>query len=839
MRMAHPEEKKPAMAVAAAEPSGANENLKARVIHEEMKTSYLDYAMSVIVGRALPDVRDGFKPVHRRVLHTMNELGNYSDKAYKKSARVVGDCLGKYHPHGDTAVYDTIVRMAQDFSLRYPLVDGQGNFGSIDADSAAAMRYTEVRMAKLAEEMLSDIDKDTVDMVPNFDGTLEEPTVMPSRIPNLLINGSSGIAVGMATNMPPHNLGEVCDALAHFIDHPDCSVPDLMQFVKGPDFPTGGLLCGTSGVYSAYTTGRGSLTVRAKAEIQHHKDRAVIIVSEIPYMVTKSRLVEHIAELINEKKIDGISDLRDESDRDGIRVVVELKRDANADVVMNQLYEHTQMQTNFGVINLALVNGETKILSLTDLVRLYVEHRKDVITRRSQYELAKAEERAHILEGLKIALSNIDEIIKIAKASPDPKSAIATFIVRFKLTEKQAQAILDMKIQRLTGLERTKIDSEHAELLETISRLKRLLADITLVLAAIKADVQDIKEKYADARRTQIVESVGDLVVEDLIPHEQDVVTITSRGYIKRLPLSEYETQKRGGRGLIGVEAKEEDFATDILVADTHDYILFFTDKGRVHWLKVYAIPEAGRYSAGKAIVNLLELQSERVAALIPVREFTENDYLVFATKEGVVKKTPLSDYGNPRKGGIIALNLYDGDSLIEVKRTNGKKQLVLATKDGMAVRFEESDVRGTSRASAGVIGIRLSKGDELVSMAVVSGDADTILSVCENGYGKRTEVGEYRLQARGGHGVINIQASERNGSVVAARTVQDTDEIILVSSEGIIIRIPANGVNVIGRNTQGVRLMRQKDGAKVVALDVVPAGVVPGQEALPGAPAE
>jgi len=798
-----------------------NGNLKDRPIRDEMKESYLNYAMSVIVGRALPDVRDGLKPVHRRVLHTMNELGNHAGKPYKKSARVVGDCLGKYHPHGDTAVYDTMVRMVQDFSLRYPLIDGQGNFGSVDGDEAAAMRYTEVRMSKMAEEMLVDMDKGTVNFVPNFDGSLTEPTVLPSRFPNLLLNGSSGIAVGMATNMAPHNLSEVCDAVTHLIDNPGCGVNDLMKFVQGPDFPTGGLICGKSGIYSAYTTGKGSLTVRAKAEVKDVKERKRIIVTEIPFMVNKARLIEQIAELVNAKKIEGISDLRDESDREGLRIVIELKRDANPDVVLNQLYGHTYMQSTFGVINLALVNGETKVLSLTDLIRLYVEHRKEVLTRRSKFELAKAEERAHVLEGLRIALSRIDDVIRTVKSSDSPQAAAVSLMSGFGLTEKQAQAILDMKLQRLTSMERGKIDAEHKELLETITHLKRLLSDVKLILDVIKADMRELKESYGDERRTQITEEVGAIMVEDLIPHEQMVVTITNKGYIKRIALSEYEIQRRGGRGLIGVEAKEEDFATDLIVAGTHDYLLFFTDKGIVHWLKVYMVPEAGRYAAGKAIINLLDIKEEKIRAFIKVTEFTESDYLVFATRNGLVKKTSLAEYSNPRKGGIIALILRDGDGLISVKRTNGNNNLILATRDGMSVRFSEDGVRPVGRASMGVIGIRLSQGDELVGMAVAE-ESGTLLTVCENGYGKRTEVPEYRLQARGGYGVINIQATERNGKVVAVRSVREDDELMIVNSEGVIIRIPAREISVIGRNTQGVRLMKLAKGVKVVALDHV-----------------
>ena len=808
----------------------ANGNLKDRPIQDELKESYLNYAMSVIVGRALPDVRDGLKPVHRRVLHTMNELGNHSNKPYKKSARIVGDCLGKYHPHGDMAVYDSIVRMVQDFSLRYPLIDGQGNFGSIDGDEPAAMRYTEVRLSRIAEEMLADIDKETVDFVPNFDGSLKEPVVLPSRFPNLLVNGSSGIAVGMATNMPPHNLREVCDAICFYIDNPGCTVDDLMRFIQGPDFPTGGIICGRSGIRTAYATGKGSITVRAKVEVKEVKDHKRIIVTEIPFMVNKARLIEQIAELINEKRIEGISDLRDESDREGLRIVIELKRDANPDVVLNQLYNHTYMQSTFGVINLALVNGETKVLSLIDLARLYVEHRKDVITRRSRFELARAEERAHIVDGLRIALSRIDEVVRTLKASDSPQAAVSALVSGFGLTEKQAQAILDMKLQRLTSLEREKLDAEHAELLESIAQLKRMLSDERLILEAIKADMRDLKEKYGDDRRTQITDEAKDIMVEDLIPHERMVITITNRGYIKRISLSEYEIQRRGGKGLIGVEAKEEDFATNLIIADTHDYLLFFTDKGNVHWLKVYMIPEAGRYAAGKAIVNLLELKDEKVRAFIPMREFKETDYLIFATKKGMVKKTPLVEYSNPRRGGIIAVVLREGDDLIDVKMASKGKDIILATRNGMAIRFSEDEVRPVGRASIGVIGIRLEEGDEVVGMAVAE-EGETILTVCENGYGKRTEVSEYRRQGRGGQGVINIQTTERNGKVVAIRSVKDEDELVLVNSDGVIIRIPACDIPVIGRNTQGVRLMRLSEGVKVVALDRVAKEQAPSQQ--------
>ena len=816
----------------------SEQNLKDREIRDEMKESYLGYAMSVIVGRALPDVRDGLKPVHRRVLHTMNELGNASDKPYKKSARVVGDCLGKYHPHGDLAVYDTIVRMVQDFSLRYPLVDGQGNFGSVDGDSAAAMRYTEVRMAKAAEEMLEDIDKETVGFVPNFDGTLKEPVVLPAKLPNLLINGSSGIAVGMATNMPPHNLGEVCDAAVHFIDHPDATVQDLMALVPGPDFPTAGIICGRSGIMQAYATGKGALRVRAKAEIKEAKDRKRIIVTELPYMVNKAKLVEHIADLVNSKRLEGISDLRDESDREGMRVVIDLKRDANAEVVLNQLYEHTAMQSTFGVINLALVDSQPRILTLRDLVEQFVKHRKEMVTRRSMFELRQAEERAHLVEGLRVAVENIDLAVQIVKRADNPQVARQGLMSRFSLSEKQAQAILDMKLQRLTGLEREKLEAEHKELREKILLLKKLLSDVSLILKVVKDETLALKQRYGDARRTQISEEVGEFLVEDLIPHETSVVTITNSGYIKRIPLAEYEIQRRGGRGIIGVEAKEEDFATDMLVADTHDFLLFFTDKGRVHWLKVYRIPEAGRYAAGKAIVNLLEIQGEKICAFIPVREFSGEDYLIIATKNGIVKKTPLSEYSNPRRGGIIAITLKDGDDLIDVKRARSGHDVILASRDGMAIRFSEDEARSIGRTGMGVIGMRLRDGDEVVGMAIAE-PGEAILTICENGYGKRTPAEDYRQQARGGLGVINIQASERNGKAVAVRPVKDTDELMIVSSAGVIIRIPVRDISSIGRNTQGVRLMRLEKGQKIAAVARIATEAQKQQPAPPPAPRE
>ena len=794
-------------------------NVRTIDIEREMRGAYLDYAMSVIVARALPDARDGLKPVHRRILYAMQDLNLEQSKPYKKSARIVGDCLGKYHPHGDLAVYDTLVRMAQSFSLRYPLVDGQGNFGSVDGDSAAAMRYTEVRLAKPAEEMLADLEKQTVKFTPNFDGSLQEPSLLPGKMPNLLVNGSSGIAVGMATNMPPHNLCEVCDAITHYIDNPQCTIQDLMAFVQAPDFPTGALICGRSGVFSAYSTGKGSITVRAKAEIKEVKEkRQQIIVSEIPYQVNKARLIEQIAELVNEKKIEGISDLRDESDREGMRILVELKRDANADVVLNQLYEHTPMQTTFGIINLALVDGQPKVLTLKELIEQFVEHRTLVIIRRCKFELGEAEDRAHILEGLKVALAHIDEVVQTVKRAESPQAAKSALIAGFNLSEKQAQAILDMKLQRLTALERGKMEAEHKELLVTIAHLKTLLSEVKLIHAVIKADLAELRRKFGDARRTQVTEETGDITVEELIPREKVVVTITNSGYIKRMPLTEYETQRRGGRGVIGVEAKEEDFATDMMIANTHDHLLFFTDKGRVHWLKVYRIPEAGRYAAGRAIVNLLELKDEKIRAFIPVSEFREDEYLVICTRDGIVKRSSLSEYANPRRGGIIAVTMREGDDLIDARRTSGNQEIILATRNGMAIRFNENDARSIGRTGMGVIGIRLREGDHVIGMASVE-PGDTLLTICENGHGKRTPVDEYRQQSRGGYGVINIQATERNGKVVAVRAVTDDDELMIVNSNGVIIRISVKGISAIGRNTQGVRLMKLAAGERIVAV--------------------
>jgi len=787
-------------------------------IEDEMKNSYLDYAMSVIIGRALPDVRDGLKPVHRRVLYAMSELGMTSDKPYKKSARVVGEVLGKYHPHGDMAVYDSIVRMAQDFSHRYPLIDGQGNFGSIDGDEPAAMRYTEIRLDKFAEELLKDIEKQTVDFVPNFDETLKEPTVLPAALPNLLLNGSSGIAVGMATNIPPHNLGELIDGIIMVIDNPNATVEEIMQVLPGPDLPTGGFIAGSDGIKESYTTGRGKIILQAKAKIELLKNgKEAIIVSEIPYQVNKINLIQKIAELVRTKKIEGISELRDESDRDGIRIVIGLKRDENPRIILNQLYKHTQMQVTFGVIMLALVDNQPKILNIKELIELFLKHRQEVITRRTKYELKLAEDRAHILEGLKIALANLDAVIKTIRKSKNPKEAKESLVLQFDLTEIQAQSILEMQLQRLTALEQDKLNAEYLTLIKTIAELKSILASKEKVMDLIKKDLLKIKKEYADPRRTEIIKEVVEFKMEDLIAQEDMVITISHTGYIKRLPLSVYKMQQRGGVGIAGMVTKEEDFVNQLYVASTHDYILFFTDKGRVYWLKVYDLPEAGRLSKGKAIVNLLNLgEEEKIAASIPIREFNEGDYLIMATQKGMVKKTQLTAYSRPRSGGIIALSLVGDDELIKVEQTKGDDDIILATKSGKAIKFNEKQVRPTGRTASGVRGIRLKKDDCVVGMEVAR-EEFTLLTITANGYGKRTNFSEYRKQRRGGMGVIDIKTKPRNGDVIGIYEVKDTDEIMMITEEGMVIRCPVKDIPIIGRNTQGVRLIRLKEGDRVV----------------------
>jgi DNA gyrase subunit A len=791
------------------------------LIDDEMKRSYIYYAMTVIVGRALPDARDGLKPVHRRILFAMKETGMTHDKPYRKSARIVGDVLGKYHPHGDAAVYDSIVRMVQDFSLRYPLIDGQGNFGSIDGDSAAAMRYTEVRMDRISEEMLVDIDKETVPFRPNYDGSLEEPEVLPAKLPNLLINGSTGIAVGMATNMAPHNIGEVIDGALMLIENSNTTVSELMNVIKGPDFPTGAHILGTTGIKSAYLTGRGAVKIRAVAEIQElKKDRQQIVVTEIPYQVNKARMIENIAQLAREKVIVGISDLRDESDREGIRVVIELSRGTNPKVVLNQLYKHTQMETSFGIINLALVDGKPKELNLKELLEIYLDYRIEIIQKRTLFDLKKSEERAHILEGLKIALDNIDEVVALIKGSANADEAKQGLMDKFALDEVQSKAILDMRLQRLTGLETRKVIEELEELINLIGELKKIIESDELKYEIIRNELLELKEKYGDVRRTKIVQSAAEVTEEDLIHEEEVVVTITNGGYIKRLPLSTYTKQRRGGRGIIGMEMKEEDFVENLFIASTHNYILFFTNLGRLYWQKVYEIPEGSRQSRGKAIVNLLELQEgEVINAMIPVKEFAEDLYLLMATREGTVKKTPLSEFRNPRRTGIIAVTLDEGDELVRVLLTDGKKEVIMVSKKGKAIRFPEEDIRPMGRTARGVRGMTLeSTDDEVVSLDIVD-ETTTLLTVTENGFGKRTQYSEYPVHHRGGKGVITIVTNSRNGPVSRVRSVAENDELIFTSSEGIIIRIPVKDVSIQGRNTQGVRIMNLKSGEKIAGM--------------------
>lgn len=788
-------------------------------IEEEMKTSYLDYAMSVIVGRALPDVRDGLKPVQRRILYAMLREGLTPGKKYSKCAGVVGEVLKKYHPHGDSAVYDALVRLAQDFNMRYPLVDGQGNFGSIDGDPAAAYRYTEARLTKLAEEMLADIDKETVDFTPNFDETTEEPAVLPSKVPNLLINGSSGIAVGMATNIPPHNLGEIVDGLIMMIENPDATVKELMKKIKGPDFPTGSAIHGKKGILDAYTTGRGLIKLRAKVEIEEKGKGQHIVVTELPYQVNKARLIEKIAELVRHKKIEGLSDLRDESDREGIRVVMELKRGEIPQVILNQLYKHTPMESTFGIIMLAIVNGQPRVLNLPKLLSLFIQHRRDVTVRRTQYDLRKAEEKLHILEGLKVALDNLDAVIKLIRASRSPEEALNGLMSKFPLSKIQAQAILDMKLQRLTGLERDKIVEDYKNTLKEIERLKAILASPALVDNIIREELLDIKKKYSDKRRTEITTEVEEITMEDLITEEEMVVTISHQGYIKRNSLDLYRSQRRGGKGLMGMETREEDFVEDLFAASTHDYVLFFTNLGRLYWLKVYQIPETGRTARGKAIVNLLQMSSrERITAVFPVREFKDDLFLFMATKKGVVKKTALTAYSNPRTTGINAIKIDMDDELIGVRLTDGSKDVNLSTRNGLSIRFNEKNVRAIGRVAHGVRGMKLRQDDEVVSVDVLDRDT-TLLTVTERGYGKRTRAEEYRLQSRGGKGVLTIKVTPKNGKVVGVLQVTNDDEIILIASSGKLIRTKARSISIVGRATQGVRLINLADEDKVVGI--------------------
>ncbi len=786
----------------------------------EMKKSYIDYAMSVIVGRALPDVRDGLKPVHRRIIYAMSELGLTPEKSFRKCARIVGDVLGKFHPHGDTAVYDALVRLAQEFSTRYLLVNGHGNFGSIDGDSAAAMRYTEAKMAKITVELLRDINKDTVDYMPNFDETQKEPKVLPSRYPNLLVNGSSGIAVGMATNIPPHNLAEVIDATVHLIDHPDCTIYDLINFIKGPDFPTGAIILGKEGIHSAYTTGRGRIKVRAKIhteEISNTRQR--IVVTEIPYMVNKSRLVEKIADLVKEKKIEGISDLRDESDRNGIRVVIELKRDINWEIILNQLYKHTQLQETFGVILLALVDNQPKVLNLQEILGHYINHQKEIIVRRTQFDLKKAEDRAHILEGLKIALDNIDRVITVIRGSKNGEVAKNSLIEEFALSERQAQAILDMRLQRLTGLEREKIDIEYNELMIKIAEFKKLLADEMLILQVIKDELIEIRDKYSDKRRTAFEVDYEDISMEDLIEEHEVVITMTHVGYIKRLSADTYTAQKRGGKGISALSTRDNDFVSHLFTTTTHHFLLFFTNKGKVYRLKAYEIPEASRTARGTAIVNILQLEAdEKVTTIIPIKEFTDNNFLVMATKEGIIKKTNLSQYDSSRKNGLIAISLNDQDELISVEMTDGTSDVIMGTKKGYAIRFSEADVRSVGRTAIGVKGIRLREEDEVVSMDLPQDDP-FILSVSENGYGKLTKIDEYRVQNRGGKGIQTYKITTKTGELSGITVCSKEDQIIMINNQGVIIRLEVKGISIMGRSTQGVRLMKLAKGEKIVTI--------------------
>jgi DNA gyrase subunit A len=795
----------------------AEENFEVS-IEEEMKKSYMDYAMSVIIGRALPDVRDGLKPVHRRILFAMNELKNDWNKPYKKSARVVGDVIGKYHPHGDTAVYDTIVRMAQTFSLRYLLVDGQGNFGSVDGDSPAAMRYTEVRMSRMAHELLEDLEKETVDFIPNYDGSMTEPSVLPARVPNLIINGSTGIAVGMATNIPPHNLGEIIDAITALIDDPDISIDGLMEYVPGPDFPTYGMLYGVTGARQAYMTGRGTVRIRARAVVETVKrtDTQSIIVSEIPYQVNKAKLIEKISGLIKEKRIDGIQYVRDESDRTGMRIVIALKKDRIGIVILNQLYKFTQMESTFGIILLAIVNGRPELLNLKEILVHYVEHRKEIVTRRTRYELRKAEARAHILEGLKIAIDHLDDVVAMIRSSKTPRVAKDRLIEQFELSEIQAQAILDMRLQRLTGMERDKIIAEYKEVIKCIAQYKEILSSERLVLGLIKEELAEMRTAYADIRRTEIVETTEEIELEDMIIEEDMVVTISHTGYIKRTAINLYESQHRGGKGRKGMLFKDEDFVEHLFVASTHDMFLFFTNRGRVYWSKVHELPHAGRMAKGKAIVNLLALSAgEKLATVLAIRDFEPGHFIVMATKNGLVKKTDVMAYSHPRTGGIIAINLVENDELIAARITDGTQNIFLGSCQGKAIRFHESKIRSQGRVSRGVIGMRLSQGDWIVGMEILSDD-QTLVTVTENGYGKRTATDEYSLTGRGCKGVISIKTTDRNGLVVALLLVADEDDLMLMTDHGRIIRMPVKDISIIGRNTQGVRLIGMGEAERV-----------------------
>ena len=791
-------------------------------IEQEMRTSFMDYSMSVIVSRALPDVRDGLKPVHRRILFTMHEMGLRHNRPYRKSAAVVGETMGKYHPHGDAAIYDTLVRLAQPWAMRYPLVDGQGNFGSIDGDSAAAMRYTESRMTAITAEMLADIEKETVEHGDNYDGTQKEPVVLPAAIPNLLVNGSYGIAVGMATSCPPHNLSEVCDAVAHMIDNPEARTEDLLRFIKGPDFPTGGIIVGTEGLLKAYKTGRGRVIVRSKAHVEHDKKtgRERIVINEIPYQVNKAKLIENIAELVHAKTVEGIQDLRDESDRDGMRIVIEVRKGDEAEVILNQLFKHTQLQDSFSILMLALVNNVPRVLSLAEIIFYYVQHRADVVRRRTEYDLRQAEARAHILEGLRIAVDNIDEVIKIIRGSADSDTARTALMDRFGLSDRQANAILAMRLRRLTGLEIEELENEYRALLQEIERLRHILSSERTILAEVRREIMEVKEKYGDERRTALLDGPQEFSLEDLIADENMVVTVSNHGYIKRVPVSTYRQQRRGGRGISGMDTKDGDFVSDLFIASAHQYVLFFTNKGRVYWRKVHELPKTSRTARGRSIRQVLDLRDdERVTALLPVHDLKEEGKHIFmVTAHGIVKKTSLKAFSNPRNTGIIALGLDDDDELIDVKITSADQNILIATRDGMAIRFPEADVRSMGRTARGVRGIRLSENDRVIGMSIAD-DEWTVLTVSENGYGKRTKVGEYRLQHRGGSGIINMRTTKRNGRVVAMLTVDDMDELVLVSTDGVVMRTSVKDIRIIGRNTQGVKIMTPGEGATVSAV--------------------
>lgn len=797
-----------------------NEKIIPIHVEQEMKDSYINYAMSVIVGRALPDIRDGLKPVHRRILYAMKDMGIVHSKPFKKCARIVGEVLGKYHPHGDTAVYDALVRMVQDFSLRYPLIDGQGNFGSVDGDSAAAMRYTEARTQRITEWMLMDIEKETVKWHPNFDGSLKEPEILPAVLPNLLLNGSSGIAVGMATNIPPHNLTEIADAITYLIENPNCTVDDLAKIVTGPDFPTGAMICGRDKILEAYRTGRGTLTLHAKAHIETKKGgKESIIITEIPYQVNKTRLITSIANLVKEKKIEGIVDVRDESDRDGMRVCVDVRRGQNTEVVMNQLYKHTQMRDSFGVIMLAIVEGQPRILDLKHMLEEFIKHRKEVIVKRTRFDLAKAEERAHILEGLKIAISNLDEVVKLIKKSKDPEAAKLGLMKKFDLSERQALAILAMRLQQLTNLETNKLEQEYLELLKLIEKLKGILASGQKVLELIGEETKQIKEKFGDERRTEITGAAEDIDIEDLIAEEDMVITISHAGYIKRFPVSSYKKQRRGGKGVTGAETREEDFIEHLFVASTHDYMLIFTSEGKLYWLKVHELPQAGRRTKGRPIINLLGISSDEViTSVVPVREFTEGRFVVMATKQGKVKKTSLTAFSNPRKGGIMAITLGKGDQLIGSVLSEGGDEICMATSEGKAIRFEEKNIRAMGRSAQGVKGITLKKKDLVVGM-VKANPEGSLLTVTENGFGKKTGFDAYRMQSRGGSGVINLKVVDKNGPVVGIKSVREKDEIMLISHQGMVVRVAVSGISKVGRATQGVRVITLKKSDKLTSV--------------------